>query len=170
MEKALLDPRPHMFPNPVVLVTCGKGGETNIITLAWAGTVCGAPPMVSISVRPATHSHGLLRRHGEFVVNFPTVDQLGAVIICGLKSGRDCDKWAEAGLHPDPSDVIQTPGIAECPVSLECRVKHTLDLGQHTLFVGEVVRARRDLSWKGAPAPIAWVEGKYYGLSEEPLR
>jgi len=159
-----------MYPNPVVLVSCGKGAEANIITLAWAGTVCGGPPMISIAVRPATHSHGLLKKYGEFVVNFPTADLIDAVNICGTKSARDCNKWTEAGLHPDQSDVIETPGIAECPVSLECRVKHTLDIGSHTLFIGEVVRTRQDLTWKGKPAPITWIEGKYYALHEEPLR
>jgi flavin reductase (DIM6/NTAB) family NADH-FMN oxidoreductase RutF len=159
-----------MYPNPVILVSCGQGQEASIITLAWAGTVCGDPWMVAIGVRPATHSHGLLMKYREFVVNVPTVQQMRAVEICGSRSGRDCDKWAEAGLHPDESQEIKTPGIAECPISMECRVRHTLGLGLHTLFVAEVVKTRRDPAWNYDPPVPVYVEGKYHTMSVEAMR
>ena len=169
MTKTSHDPSEGMYPNPVALVSCGTGEEANIITLAWVGTVCGRPKMLSISVRPATHSHGLLRRYGEFVLNVPTVDQVEAARICGSKSGRDCDKWTEAGLHPDPSETIETPGIAECPVSFECRVRHTLNLGLHTLFIGEVLKVRRNPQWHLDPPPLTFIHGEYYGVDPETL-
>lgn len=170
MSKVSVSPSGVMFPNPVILVSSGQGEEANIMTVAWAGTACGNPWMVSIAVRPATHSHGLLMRHREFVVNVPTVDMLKAVEICGTKSGRECNKWVEAGLKPEESQAIRTPGIAECPISMECRVRHTLDLGLHTLFVGEVVQMRRERGWLFVPPVPVYVEGKYYGLDPRPLK
>ncbi len=170
MAKTTMRPREAMYPNPVALITCGKGDETNIITLAWVGTVCSKPKMVSISVRSSRHSYQLIKDCGEFVINFPTVDLLEAVEICGTKSGRDSNKWTETGLHPDNSTVIETPGIAECPISLECQVKQVLDLGAHTMFIGEVLQTRRDETWDITPSPIVYMHGKYYKLNEEALR
>ena len=170
MNKIVSDPREWMYPNPVVLVSCGLGEEANIVTLAWAGTVCSRPPMVSISLRPATHSHGLLRRNGEFALNVPTLDLMEAVHICGIRSGRDCNKWALTGLHPDRSEKIATPGIAECPISLECRIRHMLDLGLHTLFIGEVLCTRKDPDWKTRALPPVFLENKYYALKEAPYQ
>ena len=153
-----------MFPNPVVLVSCGQGEEANIITVSWAGTACGDPWMVTVAVRSATHSHGLLMKYREFVANVPTVKIMKAVELCGSRSGRGCNKWQESGLHADESVAIRTPGIAECPVSMECRVRHILDLGLHTLFVGEVVGTRRDREWQMAPTVPVYVEGRYYAV------
>lgn len=157
-----------MYPNPVVLVTVGTGARANIITVSWAGTVCGRPWMVAISLRPATHSHSLLMQHREFVVNVPTSNMLRAVELCGSMSGKDADKWKAAALTPDASETVGVPGIAECPVSMECRLRHTLDLGLHTLFIGEVLRLRRDPSWRLVPPPLAWMEGDYHITSPAP--
>ena len=168
--KTVVDASGVMYPNPVVLVTAGHGRHANIITVAWAGTVCGQPWMVGIGVRPATYSHGLLMQHREFVVNVPTAGQLKAVELCGSLSGRDVNKWEAAGLHPDASESISTPGIAECPVSMECRLRHTLDLGLHTLFIGEVLRTRRDPAWKLVPPPLVYMEGRYHTTATMPPR
>jgi len=159
-----------MFPNPVVLLSVGHGDEANIITVSWAGTACGNPWMVTVSVRPATHSHGLIFKYREFVVNVPTLQIMKAVEICGSRSGRDVNKWKEANLHPDESISIRTPGIAECPISIECRVRHTLDLGLHTLFVGEVFGTRRDMDWVFDPTIPLYVEGKYYSMNPQLLQ
>ncbi|MFX1512028.1 MAG: flavin reductase family protein [Promethearchaeota archaeon] len=167
MVKTVMRPREAMYPNPVVLVTCGKGDETNIITLAWVGTVCSQPKMISISVRPSRHSYHLLKANMEFVLNIPTLELLQAVKICGTKSGRDCNKWSETGLNADASIAVETPGIKECPVSLECQVKQTLDLGAHTMFLAEVLQVRMDENWKFKPSPLVYFSGDYYKLSEE---
>jgi flavin reductase (DIM6/NTAB) family NADH-FMN oxidoreductase RutF len=89
-----------------------------------------------------------------------------AVHVCGKKSGRDINKWAETGLHPDASETIMTPGIAECPISLECRIRHILDLGLHTMFVAEVLRVRKDPDWQARALPPVFLENKYYALQE----
>ncbi len=168
MAKNLAEIREWMYPNPVVLVSCGVGEEANVITVGWAGTVCSRPPMISVSLRPATHSYGLLKRYGEFVLNVPTLELMEAVHICGTRSGRDVNKWTLAGLHPDPSDKIATPGIAECPVSVECRIRHILDLGLHTMFIGEVLCVHRDPEWRTRSLPPVSLENKYYAMKEEP--
>ncbi len=165
MKKTSIGPSGLMYPNPVVLVTSGHGVEANILTVSWAGTVCGEPWMVAISVRPATHSHSLLMKYREFVVNVPTVELMKAIDLCGSKSARECNKWTESGLHPDDSESIRTPGIVECPISMECRLRHTLDLGLHTLFVGEVLRTRRDPYWQFDPTVPVFVEGKYHAMT-----
>lgn len=127
-----------LYPLPVVLVTCGLE-RPNIITLAWAGTLCSKPPMVGIGVRPERYSHGLIIQGGEFVVNLPSADQVAIVDYCGHVSGRDTDKWGACGLTPVPSSQVRVPLIAECPVALECRVAQRVPLGSHDLFIGEVV-------------------------------
>lgn len=132
-----------LYPVPAVMVTCGLE-QPNIITLAWAGTVCSEPPAVSIAVRPERFSYGLIADSGEFVVNLPYADQVQIVDYCGQVSGRNIDKWAACGLTPAPARKIHTPLIAECPVALECRVTHQLSLGVHDLFIGQVLAVQVD--------------------------
>lgn len=132
-----------LYPVPAVLVSCGVE-KTNIITLAWVGTVCSDPPAVAIGVRPERYSHHLIEESGEFVVNLPRADQVRVVDYCGQVSGREVDKWEACGLTPMPAQKIHTPLIAECPVALECRVLHQLTIGSHDLFVGEVVAVQAD--------------------------
>jgi flavin reductase (DIM6/NTAB) family NADH-FMN oxidoreductase RutF len=132
-----------LYPVPAVLVSCGVE-KANIITLAWAGTVCSDPPAVGIGVRPERYSHRLIEDSGEFVVNLPRADQVSVVDYCGQVSGRQVDKWEACGLTPIPAHKIHTPLIAECPVALECQVLHQLTIGTHDLFVGEVVAVQAD--------------------------
>lgn len=137
--KIVKRPFAALRPVPVVLVSCGHGRQANIITIAWTGILCSDPPQVGIGVQPGRHSHGLIRGVGEFVVNIPGEGMLDEVEYCGFVSGRDADKFAQGGLTPVPGSAIQTPIVAECPINLECRLVHTLPLGSHDLFVGEVV-------------------------------
>jgi flavin reductase (DIM6/NTAB) family NADH-FMN oxidoreductase RutF len=139
MSKVVKKPFVALRPVPVVLVSCGHGERANIITIAWTGILCSNPPQVGIGVRPERHSHGLIQETGEFVINVPGEGLLDEVEYCGFVSGRDADKFAERGLTPVPGSAVQTPIIAECPINLECRLAHTLPLGSHDLFVGEVV-------------------------------
>lgn len=144
MAKVVRKPTTALYPLPAVLVSCGKGRRANIITLAWAGTLCSNPPQVGLGVRPGRHSHGLIQELGEFVVNLPTASQVEWVDHCGMVSGRDEDKWADCGFTRAPGTAGDVPLIAECPVNLECKLRQTLSLGSHDLFVGEVVAIQLD--------------------------
>lgn len=162
-----------LSPVPAVLVSCGLE-RTNIITLAWVGTVCSDPPSVGIGVRPERFSHGLLTETGEFVVNLPSTEQVKVVDYCGQVSGRDVDKWAACGLTQAPASKIQTPLIAECPVALECRVTHHLTLGAHDLFIGEILAVQAEESALNEHGQLdlrrvsllSYAGGYYYSLGE----
>jgi flavin reductase (DIM6/NTAB) family NADH-FMN oxidoreductase RutF len=144
MAKVTIKPGTYLYPVPAVMVTCGPVDKPNIITLAWVGTVCSDPPMVGISIRPSRYSHGLVKLHGEFAVNLPTVSLAHATDYCGTVSGRKGDKFAETGLTPVSANAISTVIIAECPVNLECKVAQVIHLGSHDLFLGEVVAVQVD--------------------------
>ena len=145
MEKELWKPGNMLYPLPVVMVSmAGKNGKLNIITIAWAGTVCTNPPMVSISVRPERYSYSILRETGEFVINLTTRDLVYATDYCGVKSGRDVDKFKELGLTPMTASAVKAPLIGESPVNLECRVRQILPLGSHELFLAEVAAVHAD--------------------------
>ena len=134
-----------VYPLPAVLVSCGATpDEYNLVTVAWTGTVCTSPPMCYISLRPERHSYGIIRRTGEFVINLTTERMARAVDWCGVKSGRDCDKFRETGLTPAPAAAVAAPIVAEAPVSIECRVKQILPLGSHDMFLAEVVGVQVD--------------------------
>lgn len=130
-----------LAPVPVVLVSCGghAGHRPNIITIAWTGTVCSDPAMLSISVRPERFSYDLIQASGEFVVNLPSVAQTRVTDWCGVVSGRSVDKFAEAGLTAAQAREVACPIILECPVNIECRVTQCLELGSHHVFLAEVV-------------------------------
>ena len=139
MKKKIV-PRPWFFPRPVVLVTTrDDSGKDNIITISWAGVASTTPPMVTVSLRKSRHSHGTISATHEFVVNLPTSKQIHVVEMCGTTSGRDSDKFAALGLGKLPPAVVAAPLIAECPINLECQVRHILPLGSHDLFVAEIV-------------------------------
>jgi flavin reductase (DIM6/NTAB) family NADH-FMN oxidoreductase RutF len=163
-----------LSPVPAVMVSCGGTGDwkANIITIAWAGTVCSTPPLISISVRPERHSHGIIRATGEFVVNIPTESLAKATDLCGVISGRDHDKFAETGLTAAPALHVKAPIIRECPLNLECRVRSEHHLGSHTMFIAEVLgvqvsdsfldeKGKLVLDKKGL---LAYAHGHYYAL------
>lgn len=138
-----IDPTTLLSPVPAVMVSCrGPQAEAspNIITIAWAGTVCSHPPMVSISVRQERFSYAMIRDSGEFVVNLAGREQLRAVDFCGVKSGREVNKWQTLGLTPRPvAEMRYAPAIQQCPGYLGCRVRQVIPLGSHDLFLGEIV-------------------------------
>lgn len=176
-KKVYLSPSVEfLYPAPTLLVTCASGGEgANIITIAWAGVSCSEPPMLSISVRPERHSHHLILSSREFGVNVPKKGDLEKVDFCGVTSGKKVDKFDRCGFTPFQGKVIRTPLIRECPVNLECRVVHTLELGTHTLFLGkveavhldEVLFNREELDMRGAD-PIVYLPptAEYASLGE----
>ncbi|MCS7123811.1 MAG: flavin reductase family protein [Candidatus Bathyarchaeota archaeon] len=131
-----------IHPMHTVLVSCaGKDGKPNIITLAWAMPTSISPPLVAVSIAPRRHSHSLIEETGEFVVNIPTMDILDATFYCGRVSGRDRDKFKEAGLTPMPARKVKPPIIGECVAHLECKLYGKYPTGDHTIFVGEIVEA-----------------------------
>ena len=126
-------------PEPPVLVSCGAPARPNLITVGWCGTICTQPSMLSISIRPERYSYGLIKESGVFVVNLPTEPLTRAVDWCGVKSGREVDKFASLGLHAAPAAKVDTVLLEESPLNLECRVRQVIPLGSHDLFLAEVV-------------------------------
>lgn len=138
-------PGTMIYPVPAVLVSCGASAEEyNMLTVAWTGTICSEPAMCYISVRPERHSYEIIKRTGEFVINLTTSALARATDWCGVRSGRDYNKFAEMGLTPIASAVVAAPTIAESPVSIECRVKDIIPLGSHDMFLAEVVNVSVD--------------------------
>ena len=134
-------------PEPPVLVSCGGLEKPNLITIGWTGTICTQPSMVSISVRPERYSHHLIQESGQFAINLPTEALVRSVDWCGVKSGRDVDKFSACGLHSAPGSVLtDCPILEESPVNLECRVTQVIPLGSHDLFLAEVVACDVDES------------------------
>ena len=141
-------PGTMIYPLPAVIVTCGSSrADWNMLTVAWTGTVCSDPAMCFISVRPERHSYPLIVENMEFTINLTTEAMARATDWVGVRSGRDYDKWKETGLTPLPGEKVQSPTIAESPLSIECRVKSVTPLGTHHMFLAEVVNVRADARW-----------------------
>lgn len=166
----------YLSPVPATLLsTAVKGERPNIMTVAWNGTVCSDPPMISVSVTKDRYTHRLLTESGEFVLNIPNLDLAKATDFCGVKSFRDCDKFAELELTPEAMRGLDAaPAIAEAPLSLGCKIRKRVELGSHDLFIGEIVsvRAREELiDEKGAlhledAGLFSYVHGQYYKLGD----
>lgn len=140
MPRIQWKPSTMLNPVPVVMVTCADdAGKPNIITIAWAGTVNSEPPMLSISVRPERYSHGLISERKQFVVNLVTRGLVRAADFCGVKSGRNVDKFRAVRLTPEAASVVDIPLIAESPVNIECEVSKIIPLGSHDLFLAKIV-------------------------------
>lgn len=175
MGKRQFKPGNLLYPVPAVLVSAAdKDGNSNLITVAWAGTICSDPPMLSISVRPERYSYHMIRETGEFVVNLTTEELVRAVDFCGVKSGRDTDKWKETGLTQEKASVVNVPLVRQSPVNLECRVLRVDELGSHHMFIAQVVAVdvdekymdEKDQFHLSAAKPLAYSHGRYYGLGK----
>ena len=163
-----------LYPVPAVMVSCADAeGSSDIITIAWTGTVCSDPPMLYISVRPERHSYQIIRSSGEFVVNLTTSRLQRACDWCGVRSGRDYDKWAECGLTPAPASSLElAPIIEESPVNIECAVTRVEELGSHHMFLAEVraVQVDEQLVTGGGKLDLAragltsYSHGEYFEL------
>lgn len=176
MSKIEWKPGNMLYPLPVVMVSVAdKEGKDNIITVAWAGTVCTNPPMVSISVRPERYSYDMIKEKGEFVINLTTEKLAYATDYCGVKSGRDVDKFKEAHLTRELASHVGVPMIKESPVSIECRVKEIKEYGSHSVFMADVLAVHVDdqyMDEKGKfdlamSNPIVYSHGEYYGLGKK---
>lgn len=176
MAKQTWKPGNMLYPLPVVMVsTADNEGNDDIITVAWVGTVCTNPPMVSISVRPERYSYHMIRESGEFVINLSTEKLAEKVDYCGVRSGRDVDKFKETGLTREKADHVKSPMIAESPVSIECRVNQVLELGSHHMFVADVLAVHVDDSYMDEnqkfhleySKPLVYSHGEYSGIGEK---
>ena len=176
MSKMEWKPGNMLYPLPAVMVSVAdEEGHDNIITVAWAGTVCTNPPMVSISVRPERYSYKMIRETGEFVVNLTTEKLAFATDYCGVRSGRDVDKFQELKLTRQKASHVGAPLIGESPVNIECRVVETREWGSHTVFTAEVLGVHVDKEYmdeKGKfdlalTRPIVYSHGEYYGLGKK---
>lgn len=165
-----------IYPLPAVLVSVGATEEEyNLFTVAWTGTVCTNPPMCYISVRPERHSYEIIRRTGEFVINLTTSRLARATDWCGVRSGRDYNKFREMGLTPIPATQVAAPVVAESPVSIECRVRQIVPLGSHDMFIADVVNVLVDEEYIDPESGkfdlqradlIAYSHGEYFRLGD----
>ena len=176
MSKIEWKPGNMLYPLPVVLVTAAdEEGRDNIITVAWAGTICTNPPMVSISVRPERYTYRMLKETGEFVINLTTEKLAFATDYCGVKSGREADKFLETGLTRESASHVGAPMIKESPVSIECRVRETKDYGSHCVFMADVLAVHVDKEYMdergkfdlALESTIVYTHGEYYGLGKK---
>lgn len=176
MGRVDFKPGNMLYPVPAVLISCAdKSGKSNLFTVAWAGTICSDPPMVSISVRKERYSHGLISETGEFIINLTTKELCYATDYCGVKSGRDTDKWADMKLTKVKGQKVAVPYVAESPVAIECKVEKVLELGTHDMFIARVVAVNVDdkyMDEKGKfdlrlADPLAYSHGEYYTLGEK---
>ena len=176
MGKQYLKPGNMLYPVPVVMVSCQREGEKpNIITAAWCVTTSSTPAMLYVSIRPERYSHGIISETKEFVVNLVNRDLVFATDYCGVKSGRDVDKYKEMNLTPLPSKQIAAPGIEESPVNLECRVVDIKSLGTHDMFLAEGVGVTVDDHYMDETGKfnlnqtglVAYSHGEYFELGEK---
>lgn len=166
-----------VYPLPAVMVsTADREGNSNILTIAWTGTICTNPAMVYISVRPERYSYRMLKESGEFVINLTTEQLAWAADYCGVRSGRDVDKWRETRLTPEKASRLEyAPVIGECPVNIECKVTEIKELGSHHMFLGEVLAVQADEKYLNEKNKfelnrtglVAYSHGEYLSLGEQ---
>lgn len=176
MSKISWRPGTMVYPLPAALVTVGATPEEwNCLTVAWIGTICSDPAMLYISVRPERHSHAILMERMVFTVNLTTADMARATDWCGVRSGKDFDKWKETGLTPIPGEKVASPTIEQSPLSIECRVKSVTSLGSHDMFIAEVLNVRADSRYIDPETGrfaleksglMAYCHGHYFSLGE----
>ena len=166
-----------LAPLPVVMVSCGEGEEKNIITIAWTGIINSEPPMTYISVRKSRHSHDIIEKNKEFVINLTTEDLARQTDWCGVRSGKNVDKFKEMKLTPADASIVKCPMIAESPVNLECRVVQVIELPSHDMFMAEIIAVHIDeelVDPKGRytlekAGLLSFVHGEYYGIKSRRL-
>ena len=175
MGRKNLKPGALTAPLPPVLVTVGEGDAANIITIGWTGILATHPARTYVSIRPERHSYSLLRRHGEFVINLATTDMAKKVDFCGIYTGAKVNKFKECGLTPVASKEVTVPSIAECPLSLECRVVEVIPMGTHDVFIADIVGVSCDDSMLDdmgrlcydKVSLLAYAHGEYFALGEK---
>jgi flavin reductase (DIM6/NTAB) family NADH-FMN oxidoreductase RutF len=161
-------------PLPPTLVTCGNENEANVFTVAWTGILCTQPPVTYISVRPERYSYDIIKNTGEFVINLATENLVKVVDLCGVKSGRNVNKFELTGLTCESAAAVSVPIIAECPINIECKVREIVPLGTHDMFIADILKinaakelidenGRLELEKAGL---LAYAHGDYYALGK----
>ena len=175
MTKITWKPGTMLAPVPPALISCGTMEKPNVMTAAWTGIICSDPTLVYVSIRPSRFSNTLIRETGEFVINVPTIALAKAVDLCGVKSGRNKDKFKLAHITHEPCSVVSAPQIKESPVSLECKVKNITSYGTHDMFLAEVVAVNVDDAYINSAQALdlskagllAYAHGFYYTLGKK---
>lgn len=175
MGKVSWKPGTMLAPVPPALISCGSVDKPNVMTAAWTGIICAEPTLVYVSIRPSRYSNELIRKSGEFVINLPTEELAAAVDMCGVKSGRNTDKFKLAGITAEKCFKIDAPQIAQAPVSLECKVKEITEYGTHDMFLAEVLSVNVDEKYMDKSNAlrldraglIAYAHGFYYTLGRK---
>lgn len=163
-----------LSPVPAVLVSCGTVESPNVLTIGWTGIVSSAPPKTYVSIRPSRYSHDIIKNSGEFVINLTNKPLLKATDFCGVKSGKDCDKFALCGITAAESFVVSAPSVAESPVSIECKVTDIIELGSHDMFLADIVSVAVDEQYVSESGKlyldkvelIAYSHGEYFELGK----
>lgn len=177
MEKVSLKPGTLLCPVPAVMVSCGQGDEKNIITIGWTGIINTQPPITYVSVRKSRHSHDIISKEKEFVINLTTEALAFATDYCGVKSGKDIDKFKEMKLTPVSGEIVSCPMIGESPVNLECKVIEVKEFPTHDMFIAEIVKIHIDKSIMEEDGRIAldkagllaYIHGEYFGVKKAPI-
>lgn len=177
MEKVSLKPGTLLCPVPAVMVSCGQGDEKNIITIGWTGIINTQPPITYVSVRKSRHSHDIISKEKEFVINLTTEALAFATDYCGVKSGKDIDKFKEMKLTPVSGEIVSCPMIGESPVNLECKVIEVKEFPTHDMFIAEIVKIHIDKSIMEENGRIAldkagllaYIHGEYFGVKKAPI-
>ena len=165
-----------IYPLPAVMVSCGDiDSDSTILTVAWTGTICTNPPMAYISVRPERYSYDMIKKSGEFVINLTNEQLIKATDFCGVRSGRDVDKWKECRLTKAKADTVKCPLIDEAPVNIECKVKEIKELGSHHMFIADVTAVHADDKYMDANNSfhlndsklLAYSHGAYFELGRQ---
>jgi flavin reductase (DIM6/NTAB) family NADH-FMN oxidoreductase RutF len=177
MSKTIFKPGTLIYPLPAILVSCGADeSEYNVMTASWVGTICSDPAMCYVSIRRERHSHAIIERTGEFVLNLTNEDLSFATDWCGVRSGKDYNKFAEMHLTPQRGEKVAAPIILESPLSIECKVKQIVPLGSHDMFIADVVNVQADDRYINPETGefqldkaklIAYSHGHYYKLGDE---
>ena len=174
MSKMMWKPGTMVYPLPAIMISCGTMENSNIITVAWTGTICTDPAMTYVSIRPERYSYNLIKETGEFVINLTTKDLAHATDWCGVRSGDKYDKFKEMKLTKEKANFVSCPMIKESPVSIECRVKEIKKLGSHDMFIAEVLAVNADEKYFDETGKfclekcnlITYSHGQYYTLGE----
>lgn len=175
MAKQVWKPGTMVYPAPAAMISVADAeGNTNIITAAWTGNICSDPPMAYVSIRPERFSYHMVEDTGCFVINLTTKKLARATDYCGVRSGRNEDKWKTAGLTPELADFVKAPLIKECPVNIECQVAGQIELGSHTMFIGKVLAVHVDEAYMdkngrfdlAASGLMAYAHGEYLELGK----
>lgn len=169
-------PGTMIYPLPAVMISCGSNpNEHNLFTASWVGTICTNPPMCYVSIRPERHSYDIIRRNMEFVINLTTESLARQTDWCGVRSGKNFDKFKEMNLTAGKASVVSAPTIEEAPLCIECRVKEILSLGSHDMFIAEVVNVQADEQFIDPDTGkfdmekaklLVYAHGNYYGIGE----